>query len=112
MKRVPSRARRRRGRPANKEERARRGARRACSGSAAKASHRSRYCTNMVRTIAEGNARKGSQAVLHITMLLTRQFRPVSALLGRRGRGWPHAPDLDDGLLALGAVVVDLVRVV
>src|SRR5881409_2904248 len=35
-----------------------------------------------------------------------------SALLGGRGRGRPHAPDLDDGLLGLGAVVVDLAAVV
>src|SRR5712691_747517 len=38
--------------------------------------------------------------------------RPPSALLGRGRGGRAHAPDLDDGLLVLGAVVVHLARVV
>src|SRR5439155_9581634 len=35
----------------------------------------------------------------------------MSALFGRSGSRRSHAPHLDDGLLVLGAVVVDLARV-
>src|SRR5262245_13686594 len=91
MKRVPSRARRRRGRPANKEERARRGARRACSESAAKASHRPRYGTTMVRTIAEGNARRGTPGMSNVNASAPCPARVVEKIAGGLAPAFQHA---------------------
>src|SRR5262245_18122868 len=75
-KRAPSLARRRRGRPANSGERASSGGRRACSGSSAQARHRSRYCWNMARTIAEGD---DGGATRPVSFPASRGNRPTSA---------------------------------
>src|SRR5215471_7966966 len=51
-----------------------------------------------------------SRQANRIAMFL--RFTPSLFLFGRRRCRGAHAPDLDDGLLALGAVVVDLAAVV